>query len=336
MHFNQKVTHMKLNFFICISLITFSNTSFSAQIDATKAIQSFPTKPIRLIVPQAPGGSNDIMARYFGNLLSERISRQVVVDNRAGAEGMIATELVAKSAPDGYTLLMTSTAFAMNPAVVNKLPYDPMKDFDFIALLGRGPLLVAVGPNVPVLNMKELIALGKSKPNYLTIASAGGLMHFASAMFRSHAGFDAVIALYKGGGPAMIDVIAGNAQVAVPTYIAAAPFIKSGRIKVLATSTANRLPTLPDLPTAVEAGIPGFEATVWWAWSTAAKTPIQIVNKLNAIVTEIQKLPETTKRLAMEGGETEIKSPNQLREMMKTEIIKWDKVARDAKMPMLY
>ena len=164
---------------------------------------SYPAKPIRLIVPQAPGGSNDVWARYFGGQLAERLGKQVVVDNRPGADGIIGTELVAKANPDGYTLLMTSTAFVMNPAVF-KLPYDPVKDFDWAVMLGTGPVVIAVNAALPVKTLRELIALGKSKPNYLTIASAGGFMHFVSAMFKSRAGLDATIVLYKGGAPALI------------------------------------------------------------------------------------------------------------------------------------
>ena len=302
---------------------------------AAPADANYPSKPIRLIVPQAPGGSNDIMARYIGGQLGERLGRQVVVDNRPGAEGIIGTELVARSAPDGYTLLMASTAFTMNPAVVKKLPYDPLKDFDFAATLGRGPVLITVGPSLPVNSIKELVALGKSKPNYITMASAGGFMHFVSAMFRSYGGFDATIALYKGGGPAMTDVMGGHAHMAVPTAVSAAPFIRSGKMKALATGGAKRLASMPDLPTVAEAGLPGYEASIWWAWVAAGGTPAPVLNKLNSEVAAILKLPDTAKRIAAEGGEVEIRTPAEIREMIKVDLVKWAKVADDAKMPKL-
>jgi len=293
---------------------------------------NYPTKPIRLVVPQAPGGSNDIMARYIGGQLGERLSRQVVVDNRPGAEGMIGSELVARAAPDGYTLLMASTAFTMNPAVIRKLPYDPIKDFDFAATLGRGPVVVTVGPSLPVNSIKELVALGKAKPNHITMASAGGFMHFVSAMFRSHAGIDAVIALYKGGAPALTDVMGGHAHMAISTAVTVGPYLRVGKIKALATGGARRLAIMPDLPTVAEAGLPGYEASIWWAWAASGGTPAAVLNKLNTEVAAILKLPETAKRMAAEGAEVEIRTPADIRELIKTDLVKWAKVAQDAGM----
>src|SRR5512139_4200247 len=210
---------------------------------------AYPTRPIRIIVPQAPGGSNDIMARYFGQQVGERLGKQFVVDNRPGAEGKLGTDLVAKSSPDGYNLLMTSTAFTMNPAVM-KLPYDPVKDFDWVGMLGSAPVVICVSSAMPVKTLKELVTLGKSKPNYLTIASAGGFMHFVSAMFRSRAGFDGEIVLYKGGAPAIIDVISGQAHVAVGTIVTVGPHLRSGKLRPLATGSTKRAEALPDVPTA--------------------------------------------------------------------------------------
>jgi len=295
---------------------------------------NYPTRPIRVVVPQAPGGSNDIMARFIGGQLAERLGRQVVIDNRPGAEGMIGTEIVARATPDGYTLLMASAAFTMNPAVVRKLPYDPIKDFDWVAMLGNAPVVITVGPSVPVNSLQDLIALGKSKPNYITIASAGGFMHFVSAMFRSHAGIDAVIALYKGGAPALIDVISGQAHVAVPTFVTANTHIRSGKIKPLATGGAKRLPTLPHVPTAAEAGLPGYEAAIWWAWATTAGTPAAVINKLNTEVAAILRLPETERRFAAESAEIDIRTPAEIRKMIPVNLAKWAKVAKDAGMPM--
>ena len=292
---------------------------------------SYPTKPIRLIVPQAPGGSNDIWARYFGNQLSERLGRQVVVDNRPGAEGMIGTDLVAKANPDGYTLLMTSTAFVMNPAV-HKLPYDPIKDFDWAVMLGTGPVIIAVNAGLPVKSLQDLVALGKSKPNYLTIASAGGFMHFVSEMFKSRARIDAVVVLYKGGAPALIDVISGQAQLAISTMVTIGPHLRSGKLRGLAVGSAKRSKAVPDLPTAAEAGVPGYEAEIWWAWSTRAGTPAAVLNRLNAEVAVIQKNPETEKRFAVEGAEVVIRTPAEIKAMIPNVIAKWTKVAQEAGM----
>ena len=305
-----------------------ANVGFAAQQpDAA----NYPTKPIRLIVPQAPGGSNDIWARYFGSQLAERLGKQVVVDNRAGADGIIGTELVSKANPDGYTLLMTSTAFVMNPAVF-KLPYDPIKDFDWAVMLGTGPVVITVNAALPPKSLQELIALGKSKPNYLTIASAGGFMHFVSAMFKSRAGLDATIVLYKGGAPALIDVISGQAQLAISTLVTVGPHLRSGKVRGLAVGSPKRSKALPELPTSAEAGLPGYEAEIWWAWSTRAGTPSSVLHKLNAEMAVIQKTPETEKRFALEGAEVVVRSPAEIRAMIPKDIAKWTKVAQEAGM----
>ena len=301
---------------------------------AQRAVEAnWPTKPIRLIVPQAPGGSNDIMARYIGGQIAERWGKQIVVDNRPGAEGMIGSELVARATPDGYTLLMASTAFTMNPAMLKKMPYDPLKDFDFATIFGRAPVMITVGPSLPVNSIKELVALGKAKPNHITIASAGGFMHFVSAMFRSHAGFDATIALYKGGGPALTDVMGGHVHMAVATAVTAGPHLRTGKVKALATGGAKRMATFPDLPTVMEAGIPTYEASIWWGWASAGGTPQPVLAKLNGEVATVLKLPETIRRFAVEGAETEVRALGELKDMIKTDMAKWAKVADDAKMP---
>jgi tripartite-type tricarboxylate transporter receptor subunit TctC len=324
---------MKTNLAMTVAAaLTFATCAYGAQKSGPDAAANYPSRPIRVIVPQAPGGSNDIMARYVGGVLGERLGRQVVVDNRPGAEGMIGTETVARANPDGYTLLMASTAFTMNPAVLKKLPYDPIKDFDWVALFGRAPVVITVGPAAPVNTLQEFIALGKSKPNHITMASAGGFMHFVSAMFRSHAGFTGEIALYKGGAPALIDVMSGQAHVAVATIPTANPSLRSGKIKALAVGAKKRAPSLPDVPSTVEAGLPSYEADIWWAWATTAGTPQSVVNKLNKEIAVILALPETAKRFAADSAEVEIRTPAEIRKMIPVDLAKWDKVARDAKM----
>lgn len=291
----------------------------------------YPNKPIRVVVPQAPGGSNDIMARFFGGHIAERLGKQVVVDNRPGAEGVIGTEIVARANPDGYTLLMASTAFVMNPAVM-KLPYDPVKDFEFAAMLGTGPVVITVGPAVQAKTLQDLIALGRAKPGFLTMASAGGFMHFVSAMYSSMSGAKAVIALYKGGAPALIDVISGQAHVAVGTIVTVSPHLRSGKLRGLATGGAKRAKALPDLPTAAEAGLPGYEASIWWGWTSRAGTPASVLNKLNAEIAGIQKLAETERRFATEGAEILTMTPEEIRKLIPADITKWSKVAQDAAM----
>jgi tripartite-type tricarboxylate transporter receptor subunit TctC len=316
-----------------VTAVAFTTFAHAAQRPATdRDATNYPTKPIRVIVPQAPGGSNDIMARYVGGQLSERLGKQVVVDNRPGAEGMIGTETVARANPDGYTLLMASTAFTMNPAVVKKLPYDPIKDFDWVAMFGRAPVVITVGPSAQVNTLQDLIALGKSKPNYITMASAGGFMHFVSAMFRSHAGIKAEIALYKGGAPALIDVMSGQAHMAVATIPTSNTHIRSGRIKPLAVGGPKRISALPDVPTSAEAGLPSYQAEIWWAWATTAGTPEAVLTKLNTEIAAILQTPETAKRFAVDAAEVDIRTPAQMRKLIPADLAKWEKVAKDAGM----
>ncbi len=316
-----------------VAVMAFTTCAQAAQRSAPDSTgANYPSRPIRIIVPQAPGGSNDIMARFIGAQLGERLGRQVVVDNRPGAEGMIGTEIVARANPDGYTLLMASTAFTMNPAVVRKLPYDPIKDFDWVAMLGNAPVVIVIGPSVQANTLQDLIALAKAKPNYITMASAGGFMHFVSAMFRSHAGFKGEIALYKGGAPALIDVMSGQAHVAVATIVTASPALRSGKVKPLAVGGAKRIAVLPDVPTTAEAGLPGYEAVIWWAWATTGGTPAPVVNKLNTEVAAVLGSPEAAKRFAAESAEVDIRTPAEMRKMIPADLAKWDKVARDAGM----
>ncbi|HUP88046.1 MAG TPA: tripartite tricarboxylate transporter substrate-binding protein, partial [Longimicrobiales bacterium] len=290
-----------------VCVLAFTTSALAAQ-RASEGGANYPSRPIRVIVPQGPGGSNDIIARYIGAQLAERVGRQVVIDNRPGAEGMIGTEIVARANPDGYTILMASTAFTMNPAVLRKLPYDPIKDFDWIAMLGNGPVVITVGPSLPVNSLQDLVTLGKSKPNYITMASAGGFMHFVSAMFRSQAGIKAEIALYKGGAPALIDVMSGQAHMAVATLVTASAALRTQKVKPLAVGSAKRLPSLPDVPTAVEAGLP-YEAAIWWAWATTAGTPAPVINRLNTEIAAILEQPETARRFAAESAEVDIQTP---------------------------
>jgi tripartite-type tricarboxylate transporter receptor subunit TctC len=318
---------------LIVPFVVFATCAQAAQKAAPdRDASSYPTRPIRVIVPQAPGGSNDIMARYIGGSLGERLGRQVVVDNRPGAEGMIGTDTVAKANPDGYTILMASTAFTMNPAVVKKLPYDPVKDFDWVAMFGKAPVVITVGPAAQVNSLQELIALARSKPNYITMASAGGFMHFVSAMFRSHAGFKGEIALYKGGAPALIDVMSGQAHMAVATIPTANAHIRSGKVKALAVGSPKRASSLPDVPSTVEAGLPGYEAQIWWAWATTAGTPQSVLNKLNTEIAAILVTPETAKRFAVDSAEVDIRTPAEIRKMIPVDLAKWDKVAREAGM----
>src|SRR4051812_38329378 len=296
---------------------------------AHSAESQFPLRPIRLLVPQAAGGSNDIMARNAANHLTNAFGKQVVVDNRPGAEGIIGTDLVARSAPDGYTLLLASAAFTMNPAV-RKLPYDPLKSFDWVAMLGAGPTVLTVGPSLPVTSVKEVLAIAKEKPAQVTMATAGGFQHFGTALFKSLSGADVTILLYKGGFPAMIDVMGGQSHMTVGSIVQSIPHIRSGKLKPIATGGANRAATLPDLPTIAEAGVPGYDASNWWAIAAPAGTPAATISKLSAAITAYLNMPETQKRFTTEGAEVDIKTPAEMRKMIPLDMAKWAKVAKEA------
>ncbi len=298
---------------------------------ANAAETQFPIRPIRLLVPQAAGGSNDIMARNVANHLTATFGKQVVVDNRPGAEGIIGTEIVARSAPDGYTLLLASAAFTMNPAV-RKLPYDSLTAFDWVARLGTGPTVLTVGPLLPVGTVKEILAIGKEKPGVVTMASAGGFQHFGTALFKSLSGVDFTILLYKGGFPAMIDVMGGQSHMTVGSIVQSIPHIRSGKLKPIATGGATRAATLPDLPTIAEAGVPGYDASNWWAIAAPAGTPPSAIAKLSAAITAYLQMPETQKRFTTEGAEVDIKTPAEMRKMIPLDMAKWARVAKEAGM----
>src|SRR2546430_2019930 len=232
---------------------------------AMPAGAQYPAKPVRLIIPFPPGGSNDVVGRSIAVDLSTRLGTPVIVENVGGAGGLIGTDMAAKAAPDGYTLLLVSVAFAFNPAIY-KLPYDPVTAFAPVAILGAGPVVIAVSGKLPVNSLPELLALAKAKPGTLNYATAGvgSFQHLASELFKRQAGLDIVHVPFKGGGPAMMDVIAGNTQIAVGSLAQMLPQIKGGRLKALAIGSASRVAPLPDVPTASEAGVPRHQVKNWW------------------------------------------------------------------------
>jgi len=291
---------------------------------------TYPTKPIRLIVPFPPGGSNDIIGRYLANHLSERFGKQVVIDNRGGAGGLIGTETAANAVADGHTLLLISVAYTMNAAIY-KLPYDSAKSFARVAQLGTGPAVLAMYPGLPVNSVKELIALAKAKPNTVIYATAGigSFQHFASELFRTSAGLTMVHVPYKGGGPAMIDTIAGQAHISIGSLIQFLPHFRSGKLKALGTGGAKRTSVLPDVP-AIAEDLPGYEANNWWGILAPAATQPAIVRKLNVEINRVMQLPETQKRFASEGADPVSGTPEDFSRLITTEMVKWAKVAKTA------
>ena len=293
-------------------------------------VDSYPTKPIRLIVPFPPGGSNDIIGRYLANHLSERFGKQVVIDNRGGAGGLIGTETAANALADGHTLLLISVAYTMNAAIY-KLPYDSAKSFARVAQLGTGPAALAMYPGLPVNSVKELIALAKAKPNTVIYATAGigSFQHFASELFRTSAGLTMVHVPYKGGGPAMIDTIAGQAHISIGSLIQFLPHFRSGKLKALGTGGAKRTAVLPDVP-AIAEDLLGYEANNWWGILAPAATQPAIVRKLNVEINRVMQLPETQKRFASEGADPVSGTPEDFSRLITTEMVKWAKVAKTA------
>ena len=283
-----------------------------------------------MIVPFPPGGSNDILGRFMAQKLTERLGQQTVVDNRGGADGIIGTDLAARAAPDGYTLLIVSTSYAMNPAI-HKLPYDPLRSLAPVALIGTGPNLLAITPGVPANSVRELIALAKAKPGQLRYASSGigGFNHFGGELFKSLAGIDMVHVPYKGGGPAMIDVMSGQVEVLISTLIQALPHIRSGKLKALGVGSAKRTPVLPDVPTIAET-IPGYDGSIWWGILAPAGLPAAILTKLNTEIGVILRDPESAKRLAAEAAEPASAPPAAFGKIIATDIAKWNRIAKEA------
>jgi tripartite-type tricarboxylate transporter receptor subunit TctC len=245
--------------------------------------QDYPNKPVRLIIPFPPGGSNDVVGRMIGTQLSERLGKQVVVDNRAGAGGVVGTELAASAPKDGYTILIISMAHAVNPWLY-KLPYDPLKAFTPISILASGPNVVAVHPGLPVNSIKELVALAKQKPGELQYASAGvgSFQHLGGELFKLEAGVDMLHVPFKGGGPAMIDVIGGHTKLLFSSLVQTTPHIRSGKLKALGVGGSKRNAVLPEVPTVAESGVPSYEAVNWWGLVAPAGTPAPIIGRLNA------------------------------------------------------
>lgn len=311
--------------------LAFVATTQGAPAQAADAAKGYPARPIRIIVPFPPGGSNDILGRFIGQRLSERLGQQAVIDNRGGADGIIGTDIAARATPDGYTLLVVSTSYSMNPAV-HKLPYDPLKSLIPVSLIGTGPNVVATTPALPVKSVKELIALAKSKPGQLRYASSGigGFNHFGGELFKSMAGVDMLHVPYKGGGPAMIDVISGQVEVLFGTLIQTLPHIRTGKLRPLGVGGARRTPALPEVPTIAEAGVTGYDGSIWWGILGPAGMPRAIVTRLNTEIGAILRDPETAKRLSAEAAEPVIAPPEAFGKLIAINVAKWSRVAREA------
>ena len=307
-----------------------------AAISATTAFssviaQTYPDKPVRLVVPFAPGGFSDVVARILGVRLSQAMGQQFVVENRAGAGSIIGTDLVAKAAPDGYTLALVSTTHVISPWIYKNIPYDPLKSFTAVSKLVDSPYVLLVNPKVPATNVKEFIALAKAAPDTIHYASSGNgsSQHLMGGLFVSMTGAPLVHVPYKGSAGAANDLIAGLVEssfAGVPNALSQVP---QGRLRALAVTTAKRIPQLPDVPTMQEAGVQGYEASVWLALLAPAGTPRNIVNKLNAEIGKAMSHPETRDALYKAGVEVSHSTPEAMNDYLAKEMVRWGKVVKD-------
>src|SRR5215467_11453057 len=307
--------------------------SAALAISAGVCAQSYPSKPIRMIVAYPPGGGTDIVGRTVAQKLGEALGQSVVVENRGGASGNIGTELAAHAAPDGYTILMGNVApNAINASLFRNLPFDPVADFAPVTLVASTPNVLVVHPSTPARTVKEVVALARAKPGALNFASAGvgSSSHLAGELFRVLAGAEIVHVPYKGGGPAMVDVLSGQVQLYFATIPAAMPHVKSGKLAPIAVTSARRSRALPEIPTIAESGVPGYEASTWYGLLAPAHSPDAAITRLHDGVVRILGERALREKLADQGFEPVGDSPQEFAAYIKSEIAKWGKVIRDA------
>jgi tripartite-type tricarboxylate transporter receptor subunit TctC len=292
----------------------------------------YPTKPVRVIVGQAPGGGNDIQTRLFAQKLTEAFGRAFVVENRTGAGSVVSYRTVAQAPPDGYTLLGVTGGFTIAPAVHANLGFDPLHDLAPISLVAQAPFLLLVHPSLPARNVKELLAIARAKPGALTYASAGqgSSTHLAFALFTTLARISMTHVPYKGTGPALVDTISGQVQMLMGNVLSSLQYAKTGKLRALAVSTAKRSAALPELPTIAESGVPHYECSTWHGWFAPGGTPAAIVNRLSAELAKSVKAPDVQARLGPDGAEGVGSSPEQLRQFIVTDIARWRKVVAEA------
>ena len=299
---------------------------------ATAAAQTYPSRPVRIVIPLSPGGTTDVPGRIIAQKLSETLGQQFYVENRAGAGGTIGSDFVAKANADGYTLLLTATPFVITPHVYKKLPYDALADFTPVIRIASGPYVLVVHPSLGVNSVKELIAAAKKEPGKIDFASSGNgsAQHLVTELFMYMAGIKLNHVPYKGSGPAQQDLMSGIIKVSFVGTPIAIPHMKSGRLKALGVSTAKRSPEMPDVPTVAQAGVPGYEAIVWIGMLAPAGTPREIIAKLNGEIGKLVRTGEVKKLLTPTGMEPDPDTPEQFGAYLKADYEKWGKVVRDS------
>ena len=299
---------------------------------ATAAAQTYPSRPVRIVIPLSPGGTTDVPGRIIAQKLSETLGQQFYVENRAGAGGTIGSDFVAKANADGYTLLLTATPFVITPHVYKKLPYDALADFTPVIRIASGPYVLVVHPSLGVNSVKELIAAAKKEPGKIDFASSGNgsAQHLVTELFMYMAGIKLNHVPYKGSGPAQQDLMSGIIKVSFVGTPIAIPHMRSGRLKALGVSTAKRSPEMPDVPTVAQAGVPGYEAIVWIGMLAPAATPREIIAKLNGEIGKLVRTGEVKKLLTPTGMEPDPDTPEQFGAYLKADYDKWGKVVRDS------
>jgi tripartite-type tricarboxylate transporter receptor subunit TctC len=313
-------------------LIAFALSGATTLTTTHTAAADYPTKPIRLIVAQTAGGNSDMVARAYGQRLSERLGQQIVIDNRGGGSGIIATEIVVHAQPDGYTLLLSPTAHAINPSLFAKLPYDTQRDVKAISLLGIGYNILVVSQNHAARTVRDLINAAKARPGKLTYASSGsaGASHLTGELFRVMAGIDVLHVPYKGAPASLTALVGGEIDFSFSSMASTLPLVRSGRLRALGVSSPERWPSLPEIPTVAEAGLPGYESSSWQGLFGPAKISLATVNRLHREIADIAKSPDMHKRLSNEGLLPQGTSPQAFEKFIAVEIAKWTKVTQAA------
>jgi len=296
------------------------------------AQQPYPSRPVRIVSPFAAGGGNDAICRILSPRLTENLKQQVIIENRAGANGIVGTEVTARAAPDGYTIALIPSGHAVNATLYKKLPFDSIKDFTPITLVGSSPLVLAAHPSLPAKNVKELIALARARPGQLTYGSAGvgSSGHLGGAQFETLTNTKMTHIPYKGMGIVVVDLMSGQVTMTFGTSLSVVPHVRAGRLRALATTGARRSPALPDLPTVAEAGVPGYEASIWYGFIAPARLPPDILNRLHSAIVAVLQLPETRERFASQGLDVLHNTPEEFAKLMVADVARWAKVVERA------